>query len=176
MTADEFLVWAEKQPERYELVNGEVVLMAAERAGHVMAKGAMFRTLADAVESAKLPCDVMVDGMAVRTDETTIYEPDVLVRCGPPLPGDVPEVTDPIVVVEVLSAWSLGVDSGAKLFGYFSLQSVSHYLVVNPEARAVTHYYRDQAGEVVPRLVRDERLRLDPPGVEIDLERIFAIR
>ena len=82
MTADEFLVWAEAQPDRYELVNGEVVLMAAERAGHVTAKGAMFRALADAVESGKLPCDAMVDGMAVRIDETTIYEPDALVRCG----------------------------------------------------------------------------------------------
>ena len=39
MTADEFIAWVMRQPEgqRYELVAGEVVGMAPERAGHARA-------------------------------------------------------------------------------------------------------------------------------------------
>ncbi len=44
MTADEFIAWAMQQPEgqRYELVAGEVVGMAPERAGHARGKGRIF--------------------------------------------------------------------------------------------------------------------------------------
>lgn len=34
MSADEFIAWAMTQSERYELVAGEVVAMAPERAEH----------------------------------------------------------------------------------------------------------------------------------------------
>src|SRR6185312_1016908 len=89
MTSDEFIAWAMERPrgERYELVAGEVVAMAPERSAHALTKGQVFRRLAEAIEAAELPCTVYPDGMAVEIDAATIYEPDVLVRCGPP-PGE----------------------------------------------------------------------------------------
>lgn len=86
MTANEFLDWAMTQPDgvRYELVAGEVVAMAPERASHGRAKVAVFDALRAAVTAAGLPCEAFIDGMAVRIDEPTVYEPDVLLRCGPP--------------------------------------------------------------------------------------------
>ena len=47
MTADEFLDWAMAQPdgERYELVAGEIVAMAPERASRARAKVAVFDRL-----------------------------------------------------------------------------------------------------------------------------------
>ena len=42
LTADAFIAWAGKQPRgRYELVGGEVVAMAPERAGHTRVKFAV---------------------------------------------------------------------------------------------------------------------------------------
>src|SRR4051794_24817882 len=85
MTGDEFLAWAMEQPEakRYELVAGEVVAMAPERVARGRMKFRCARRLAEGIEAAKLPCEVFVDGMTVRVDRNSIYEPDVLVRCGP---------------------------------------------------------------------------------------------
>lgn len=105
MTADEFLVWALEQPEgkRYELVAGEVVSMAPERATDGRMKGRMFARLDEAIQAAKLNCEAFVDGMAVRVDASTLYEPDVLVRCGVPIDDNSVEVTDPLIVVEVVS-------------------------------------------------------------------------
>ena len=55
MTADEFLDWAMAQPDgaRYELVAGEVVAMAPERASHARAKVAVFDALRAAVANAR---------------------------------------------------------------------------------------------------------------------------
>jgi Uma2 family endonuclease len=175
MTADEFLAWAEMQPSgRYELVGGVVVQMAAERVAHVRAKMAAANALRSAIEAAGALCEAFVDGVAIRIDERTIYEPDALVRCGEPLPGDALEVGDPVVLVEVVSPSSLAVDSGAKLTGYFSLPSVRHYLVVNTDTQVLTHHRRDEEGAIATRILREGRLRLDPPGLGLDVENLFA--
>ena len=105
MTSDEFLAWAMQRPEneRYELVAGEVVAMAPERAVHGRVKGNIYRSLRDAIDVGGLPCEAYVDRMSVEVDAHTVYEPDVLLRCGEPLPDDALRVTDPVLVVEVLS-------------------------------------------------------------------------
>jgi Uma2 family endonuclease len=105
MTTDEFIAWTMEQPDghRYELVAGKVVGMAPERSGHALAKANVWRRLIEAVERAGLPCDVYPDGMSVKVDGDTVYEPDVSVRCGPRVPDETVRLEDPIIVVEVLS-------------------------------------------------------------------------
>jgi Uma2 family endonuclease len=89
MTSDEFLAWAigREGGERYELAAGEVVAMAPERAAHTRVKGRIFRRLSEAIEAAGLPCEAYVDGMGIEVDANTLYEPDVMVRCGAMLSG-----------------------------------------------------------------------------------------
>jgi Uma2 family endonuclease len=117
MTADEFITWAAQRLERdrYELVAGEVVAMSPERSGHALVKAKVWRALDDAVSAAGLSCTAYPDGMAVEIDDRTVYEPDALVRCGSPLDDDAIKITDPLIVVEVLSASSQTRDAGAKL-------------------------------------------------------------
>jgi Uma2 family endonuclease len=139
MTSDEFIAWAMEQPEgcRYELVAGEVVGMAAGRSALALAKFHIARCLAETVERDGLACQVYPDGMAVEIDASTTYEPDALVRCGAPPPPDAVKLTDPIVVVEVLSPSTRARDAGAKLVDYCHLPSVHHYLIVRTEDRAI---------------------------------------
>ena len=142
-TADAFLAWAADQPRgRFELVAGQVVAMAPERAGHARAKGRVYRALGDAIARAGLDCEAFTDGMTVRIDTGTVYEPDALVRCGPRTPDAAVEIADPAIVVEVVSPSSRGADTGAKLGDYFTLPSVRHYLVVNAETRTLIHHRR----------------------------------
>ena len=80
-TADEFIAWALEQPAgRFELSNGVVVAMAPERASHNQAKLNTAVALRGAIGARGLPCRAMTDGMAVRIDDRTVYEPDALVR------------------------------------------------------------------------------------------------
>lgn len=170
MTADEFIAWAMQQPEgqRYELVCGEVVGMAPERAGHARTKHRVCQRLVEAIQAAGVPCEAFPDGMSVRTDATTVYEPDAVVRCGPPLDEDAIEVPDPIIIVEVVSPSSIKRDSGSKLEGYFRLPSLRHYLIVTMRNQAIIHHHRDDTGTITTHIIRDGAVRLDPPGIALN--------
>jgi Uma2 family endonuclease len=165
LTVDEYLAWADAQIERQrtELINGQIVAMPAERVVHGRIKGAAFVTLNRAIKNAGLLCEALPDGMAVRIDDHTVYETDALVYCGPRLTPKTMIVPNPVVIVEVLSPTTSHHDTSAKLIGYFKLPSVHHYLVLDPDARTMTHHARDRAAAVLS----DGNLRLDPPGIDI---------
>ena len=176
-TADEFIVWAAEQTTgRYELADGIAFAMAPERVGHARAKADAMIALRAAIKARSLACEALPDGVSVRIDERTVYEPDVLVRCGPRAPGDAIEVLDPVIVVEVVSPSSRGIDSGVKLTGYFKLPSVRHYLVLNTDSRVVVHHHRNEEGGINVRVLHDGPLALDPPGLMIEIGDVFSSR
>jgi len=170
MTADEFIAWAMAQPEgeHYELAEGEVISMAPEPTAHARAKGHIFRRLADAVERGAPTCEAFIDGITVVIDENTVYEPDVLVRCGERLYDAVIGISDPIILIEVLSRSSKGRDVGIKLTDYFRLATVRHYLIIQAEARVIIHHARQADGTILTRVTHGEPIHLDPPGLVVD--------
>jgi Uma2 family endonuclease len=172
MTVDEFLTWSEAQPEqlRSELINGRVVAMAPERAAHNRVKIAVLIALRQAVEVARAPCEVMMDGMTVRIDQHTAYVPDAVIYCGEKIASDTMVIPNPMIVVEVLSPTTAHSDTSAKLIGYFKLPSVAHYLIIDPDARTVTHYARGST----PNLMSSGKLRLDPPGLDLSVEELLG--
>lgn len=175
MTADEFLCWVTDQASgRYELASGEVVAMAPERAAHNRVKLRLCRALADAVRARGLACEVFTDGMAVRIDDGTLYEPDAALRCGPPLDDDAIEFSDPTLVAEVVSPSTRARDAGAKLEDYFRLPSVRHYLLLRTDRKSVIHHARNADGMIATKVVNAGTLRLDPPGIEVALADLFV--
>ncbi len=174
MTVDEFLVWAETQPERrFELVHGQPIAMSPERARHAEAKAEIYVALRNAIHRAALPCHVLPDGMTVRIDDETAFEPDALIYCGPRVDGDEVEVPNPIIVVEVLSPATAKYDTGAKLAGYFQVPSVQHYLIVDPASRLIVHHARQDDTTIITRVVTDGTIDLTPPGLALALPDVF---
>jgi Uma2 family endonuclease len=169
MMADEFLAWAMEQPEgaHYELMAGQVVAMAPERARHGRIKAQFAHRIMSAIEAAGLPCETYVDSMAVRVNADTIYEPDVMVRCGTPLDRNAIEVTDPIIIVEVVSPSSSKRDTGTKLADYLTISSVRHYLIVSTDTPVIIHHRRDETDVITTTILRDGAVHLDPPGIAL---------
>jgi Uma2 family endonuclease len=174
-TVEEYLAWANAQTERQrsELINGQIVAMAPERIKHSKVKLAVAMALKAAVVRSGLPCHVLADGPTVRIDDHTAYEPDALVYCGQELPGDALVVPNPAIVVEVLSPTTMHTDTSAKLIGYFKLPSVRHYLIIDPDACSVTLHSRSADGRVSASHMTSGTIRLDPPGLSIDVSEIF---
>ena len=112
-------------------------------------------------------------GPKVQINADTAFEPDVVVSC-----LDVPEgllVPDPLIVVEVLSESTRDRDFTIRLAGYAALSSLAHYLLAETRRRLIVHHHR-ALGEAEFRtsVVRAGRLRLDPPGLDLDLDTIYA--
>jgi len=174
-TVEEYLAWSNTQTERQrsELINGQIVAMAPERIKHAKAKLAVAMALKAAVVRSGFPCHVLADGPTVRIDDHTAYEPDALVYCGQELPGDALVVPNPLIIVEVLSPTTMHTDTSAKLIGYFKLPSVQHYLIIDPDACMIVHHARAVDGTISANKVTSGPVRLDPPGLSIDIADIF---
>ncbi len=173
INAAEFLAWAQNQEKgRYELFRGETFAMAPERAEHVAAKAKIWRALADGVARAGAPCEAFVDGLGVKIDDQTVYEPDALVNCGDPIDADSLIAPSPVIIVEVISPSSRSFDKNSKLSDYFRLASVAHYLVVDLSRRLILHYQR-RDDQIVVAIVKEGRITLDPPGIDAAVEEMI---
>jgi Uma2 family endonuclease len=173
MTVDEYLAWAQGRPGRFELYAGTVYAMTPERAGHAKVKFATQTALLAGIRRAGVPCHMLPDGMTVRIDQDTAHEPDALIYCGQELPDSAVEVPNPVIVIEVLSPSTCHIDASAKLAGYFRIPSVQHYLIIDPDRWVVVHHARGEGDAIATRIVKEGRLRLDPPGIEVAVEEVF---
>jgi Uma2 family endonuclease len=175
MTREEFLAWVEQQPSgRFERIDGIVVAMAPERASHNRRKRAARNALQWAASKAGVTsCEAFADGMTVQV-ENSDFEPDALLRCGPPLPGDATKVSDPVVLVEVLSPDSGTRDRATKLRPYFKLPSVHHYLIVWPDEQRIVHHARMPNDQIATRVFAAGDIRLDPPGITVTVEEFYV--
>jgi Uma2 family endonuclease len=174
MSVDEYLAWAQERSGRFELYGGTVYAMTPERAQHAKVKLAVQIALREGIRRAGLPCHVLPDGMTVRVAQDTAHEPDALVYCGREIAADALEVANPMILVEVLSPSTRHIDAAAKLAGYFSLPSVRHYLIVDPDRPLVIHHARGDGDALATRIASAGRLRLEPPGLELTIEDFYA--
>ena len=173
MTVDEFLIWAQEQPGRYELIDGVPIAMAPERVRHTAIKATAYLVLRGAIKRSGTDCTVLMDGATVRISEHISYEPDALVYCGDGPSDDDLEVAEPVIIVEVLSPGTKHVDTGSKFVGYFNLKSIRHYLIVDSEQNVIIHHNRNESGEITSTSKTSGTLTLDPPGLKMDVRAFF---
>ncbi|WP_363348324.1 Uma2 family endonuclease [Methylocystis echinoides] len=174
MTVEEFLAWAEGRTGRYELIGGEIVAQASERAKHWKIKLATHVALLNAVKAKACGCHVVPDGGTVRIDTSTAYEPDGMVYCGPEVHGESMIVENPLIVVEVLSPTTGRNDKSRKLADYFRVPSIVHYLLIDADAPLIIHHQRRSDGDILTHIVREGVVTLDPPGITLSLADIYA--
>ena len=105
--------------------------------------------------------------------------PDIVVRCGDVGAGNF--ITDPLVVVEVLSPSTMDdakdemKDRGRKLEFYRTLQTLQHIVLVYQDAMRVEHYDRTESGWELDTLsTPDAVLDLTCIAFEISLKEIYA--
>jgi Uma2 family endonuclease len=174
MTVGEYLAWAAERPGRYELHDGVVRAMSPEGAGHAKVKFAVQAALAAGIRARGLRCHMLPDGMTVRVDARSAYEPDALVYCGPEVAPSALEIPDPVIVVEVLSPSTRAIDTSVKLVEYFRVPSVAHYLIVDPAEPVILHHARAAGGTILTRIMREGTIVLVPPGMEIDMAHVYG--
>jgi Uma2 family endonuclease len=126
---DEYDSLVPPEGEFYELENGYIVSFATGTGAH----GIICTRIATALDThVKAPCRVFgASSIGVRiADRTTSLIPDGLVTCEEFAP-DATYVTEPKLVVEVISPSSLTRDRIQKLDAYRSIPSLEEYLMVD---------------------------------------------
>ena len=144
LSFDAFLAWEERQPERFELVDGVVRLMAGGTEGHD--RIALNIAAALRVRLRGSPCSAHQSNLKVvsRSAGAVMY-PDAFVRCG--RRGDRrTSVDDPVVVFEVLSEGTLKHDLIRKRLAYGAMPSLRRIVYVSTDEARLDMRVRGEDG------------------------------
>jgi Uma2 family endonuclease len=139
LDADAYLAWEALQTERHEYVGGEVYAMAGADDRHVTI--AMNVAMALRRHLAGSRCRTYMSDMRVHVAAVGAYfYPDVLVTCSDADRASPLVKTQPLLVVEVLSASTAAYDRGAKFGFYRNLPSLREVALIDPDARTADVY------------------------------------
>jgi Uma2 family endonuclease len=168
----EYMAWEAEQEGRNEFCRGEVFAMVGGRRGHSRVIANLVRHLGNHLDGT--PCQVFSEGMKVQIGDDTVLYPDVFVTCDKSFRFDELAITEPILVVEVLSPATQGYDRSAKFASYRRLASLREYALIDPDSRRVEVFRPAEDGHwKLFDMTDGEALALDSVGCTISLAAVF---
>lgn len=175
MTPDEFLAWERAAPHRHHYVRGEVFAMSGGSARHSYLGAQMIGLLREGVLGG--PCNAHTADLRLGLANDHFVYADAVVVCRPMefRPGTTDVVTNPSVVIEVLSKSTEAYDRGDKLAGYLALTSVRHIALVSQRERRIETYTRQDDGSFRFEVHQaGGTLHLDGINATINVDDVYA--
>lgn len=174
-TFAEYLAIDDASDTRHEYVNGDVLAMSGGTLEHSQIAANVIGELGAQLRGR--PCSVFTSDARVRVLATGLATyPDVTVVCGSIErdPENKQTITNPIVLVEVLSDSTESYDREEKLAHYRRIPSLREYLLVSQRARMITHLSRNDDGSWTLRDVEPPgAVRLPSIGCELVFDEVY---
>jgi len=147
LTVEEYLHMEEDVSVRHEYVAGQIFAMSSPLIRHELITTNVLVQLQNQLRAT--PCRAWSSHTKVRLQvdqEDIFYMPDVVVACGPFTEAVQNEryLTNPCLVVEVLSASTEAIDRREKALNYRHIASLEEYLVIAQRSREVTVFRRSE--------------------------------
>jgi Uma2 family endonuclease len=175
MTLAEFLELQERSEARFEYDYGHLIPVDSGTVEHHQ----IITNLGTAAVSALRPagCTVLLSGMMVAVDPMgNFVQPDIVVICGNvEVAAKRRAVTNPKILIEVLSPSTKDYDRGSKFQFYRQIHTLAEYLAVHQDRPLIEHHFRRPDGLWLTRDVAglDSVLRLESIEFEIPLRAIY---
>ena len=176
MSYAEYLAAEALAEVRHEFLNGEVWAMAGGTPEHSALAAAVILELGNALRGKR--CRTFTSDVRVQIPETglTTY-PDVSIVCGQleTAADDKDAITNPIVLVEVLSDSTEAYDRGAKAAHYRRIASLREYVLVSQNEPRIEVHRRVESGRWELLEARPgEAIELASLGVRLDVAAVYA--
>lgn len=174
-SAQEYLAFDDRSERRNEYDGGTVTAMAGGSVSHAAIISNLVQSIGNRLGAE---CRVFSSDLRVHVAEfDKFYYPDVLVVCGPPKLYESRDdtVTNPVLIVEVLSKKTEARDRGEKMLTYRGLGSLCEYVLVSQTNPIVEQYILKAAGVWVHKATigLKSRVRFESIDAELSLEEIF---
>lgn len=174
-TEEEYWAMEEKSPVKHEFINGQPVEMSGGTYNHTTICGNVFAS-ARAGLSGK-PCRARSSEQKVKSEKSgNTFYPDAVIFCPPARfigKGDHTLLT-PAVIFEVLSPSTEALDRGGKFAAYRQIETLTDYVLVEPEHVFVDHYRRTPEGWLLKNYThRTDALQLPDLGIDLPLDEIY---
>ena len=146
-TPEEYLERERQADYKSEYFAGGIFAMAGATRTHNLISSNVSASLTTQLRDR--PCEVYANDMRVQADGARQYSyPDVVVVCGEAQFRDGREDTlsNPVVIVEVLSPSTEASDRGEKFMRYRQIPSLTDYVLLSQNARHVEHFAKQPDG------------------------------
>jgi Uma2 family endonuclease len=174
-TFAEYLELEEISRTRHEFFDGEIYAMAGGTPEHAAMAAAVTAILGRQVTGK--PCRVYSSDLRLRVLETGLATyPDVTVICGASErdPASATHVTNPKLIVEVLSSSTAEYDRGEKLHHYRRIASLEHVVLVDGEARKIETWTRRGSNWMHESFSEGETVACEAIGCTLEVREVLA--
>jgi Uma2 family endonuclease len=159
---------------RYEFFGGAIYAMSGGSPEHSGIASNVIQLLG--VQLTGRPCRVFTSDLRVRVLETGLAtHPDVTVVCGP-LTRDLEDsqtVTNPVVIIEVLSPTTERYDREEKFAHYRRIQSLASYVLISQEEQRLEVFTRNEDGSWTLRETRLGAADLSAIGCSLRVDEVY---
>ncbi len=168
---EEYLELERASDQRHEYVAGEVYAMAGGSWNHSVIISNTNRSFGNQLVGKG--CTSLASDMRLHVSSVKAYRyPDVLVVCGEPQfhNNQTDIITNPIVVVEVLSQSTASVDHIEKKYEYFQIPSVNEYLLISQDQPHIERYLRQDDDSLLNNTVSGLDAVMNLPSIHCTLK------
>ena len=145
---DEYLAMERASETRHEFFDGEIFALAGVSRSHNRTASNLVVALSNRL--AGRDCDVYSNDLRVLVEATGLFTyPDVVVTCGGEVfaDGERDTLTNPLVLIEILSPSTEAYDRGKKFEHYQRIPSIREFVLVSQDQKRVEIFRRLNAGE-----------------------------
>lgn len=143
ITPEEYLELERIAETKSEYYNGEIFALAGASPRHVLIMTNVASEIRSQLKNRN--CTVYSSDLRINVSRTGLYTyPDVSVVCGNPVYVDDKKdtITNPVLIVEVLSKSTKDYDRGEKFEQYRTLESFKEYILISQDKYHVEQYVR----------------------------------
>jgi len=166
---EDFVIWEERQAERYEFSAGEISLFPGGTARHEIIVVNLCIALRATIDAAH----VRGSGLKTLTPSSSRY-PDVSVSFDERDSVDLAYARFPTLVIEVLSPSTFAVDRGAKFDEYRTIETLCEYVMVDARKRWAQSIRRNGSDWIVSLPQSDGIVRFESVGTEMTFDALYA--
>jgi Uma2 family endonuclease len=175
-TPEEYFEFESTSETKHEYFQGEIYAMSGGSLKHALI--ATNTSTALNIQLRKSTCRVFQSDLRLQVAALGYYTyPDVFVVCGEPqyYEGRTDTVTNPVLVVEVLSPSTESYDRGKKFQHYRTLESLQEYVVISQDAAHIERFTRQPDGDWLLHAADglDDTLELLSVGCTIALSDVY---
>ena len=142
-TPEEYLALEEKAEYRSEYDNGEIIAMAGGSLNHARIISNLDRKFAGKIGK---DCESVTTEVKIRVEDyRKFYYPDVFIFCGKAnfYQKRNDTITNPVLIVEVLSDSTEAKDRGEKMLAYRTLASLREYVLISQAKPIVEQFIKN---------------------------------
>ena len=177
ITPEQYLESERLALEKHEFYLGEIFAMSGASFRHNQIFKNTYGNLFNKLKGK--PCQPYGSDLRIHIHNNSLYTyPDISIICGKPEMTDTVKdtITNPSVIIEILSKSTYDYDKGQKFTLYRDIDSLREYILIDSMSIRVEHYFKNEDSSWTLKDYRtiDDKLNIETISFDLLLSDVYA--